>query len=235
MAQSAKVLSVQALKDFRISMINFVEESRNALSGVDMELKRMRDWLERDQLGYWQMQVKRRHEAMMMARTELHRRKISQQGSDAVSDTEQKEALREAQRKLHKAEEQVVIVKKLIPIFHHAMAEYISHATPLADHLSGGIDKSLNSLEKMVGALESYLATAPPSTPRLDEGGGGTSGDTSAARPAGSAVESKADIGEPSEAADQGEQRERATPMAESIPGQVSIPAATNPQEERTS
>ena len=73
MAQSAKVLSVQALKDFRLSMINFVEESRNALSGVDMELKRMRDWLERDQLGYWQMQVKRRHEAMMMARTELHR------------------------------------------------------------------------------------------------------------------------------------------------------------------
>src|SRR3974377_1060061 len=115
MAQSAKVLSIQALKDFRISLINFVEESRNALSGVDMELKRMRDWLERDQLGYWQMQVKRRHEAMMMARTELHRRKISQQGSDAVSDTEQKEALREAQRRLHMAEEKVEIVKKLIP------------------------------------------------------------------------------------------------------------------------
>ena len=54
---------------------------------------RTRDWLERDQLSYWQMQVKRRHEAMMMARTELFRRKISQQGSDAVSDTEQKEAL----------------------------------------------------------------------------------------------------------------------------------------------
>ena len=132
-----------------------------------MELKRMRDWLERDQLGYWQMQVKRRHEAMMMARTDLHRRRISQQGSDAVSDTEQKEALREAQRKLHSAEEKVEIVKKLIPIFHHAMAEYVSHSTPLADHLSGGIDKSLGSLEKMVQALEAYLATAPPSNPAI--------------------------------------------------------------------
>ena len=74
MAQSAKVLSIQALKDFRVALINFTEEARNALSGVDMELKRMRDWLERDQLSYWQMQVKRRHEAMMMARTELYRR-----------------------------------------------------------------------------------------------------------------------------------------------------------------
>jgi hypothetical protein len=199
MAQSAKVLSVQALKDFKLSLINFVEESRNALSGVDMELKRMRDWLERDQLSYWQMQVKRRHEAMMMARTELHRRKISQQGSDAVSDTEQKEALREAQRRLHKAEEKVELVKKLIPIFHHAMAEYISRATPLADHLSGGVDKSLGSLEKMIGALEAYLATAPPSTPLGDEGGGGSSAAMTSARAGGPVTESKTGTSEPSD------------------------------------
>src|SRR3954454_16520856 len=145
MADQAKVLSVQALKDFRVGLINFVEEGRNALSGVDMELKRMRDWLERDQLSYWQMQGKRRHEAMMMARTDLHRRKISQQGSDAVSDTEQKENLREAKRRLQMAEEKVEIVKKLIPIFHHAVSEYVSHSTPLADHLSGGMDRTLGS------------------------------------------------------------------------------------------
>jgi hypothetical protein len=164
MSQSAKVLSVQALKDFRIAMINFIEEARNALSGTDMELKRNRDWLERDQLGYWQMQVKRRHEAMMMARTDLHRRRISQQGSDAVSDTEQKEALREAQRKLQVAEEKVAIVKKLIPVFQHAAAEYASAATPMLDHLSGGMEKSLMSLQRMVDAIEAYLATAPPNT-----------------------------------------------------------------------
>src|SRR5437588_12793112 len=100
MADQAKVLSVQALKDFRVGLINFVEEARNALGGVDMELRRTRDWLERDQVSYWQMQVKRRHEAMMNARTELFRRQISQQGSEAKSDTEQKEALREAPRRL---------------------------------------------------------------------------------------------------------------------------------------
>jgi hypothetical protein len=188
MAQSAKVLSIQALKDFRVALINFVEEARNALGGVDMELKRMRDWLERDQLSYWQMQVKRRHEAMMMARTELHRRKISQQGSDAVSDTEQKESLREAQRRLHLAEEKVEVVKKLIPGFHHAMSEYISHATPLADHLSGGMDRSLVSIEKMIQSLEAYLAIAPPSTPRV-EPAGGSGPEMTSARVGGSSAE----------------------------------------------
>lgn len=168
MSQSANVLSVQALKDFRVALCNFVEESRNALSGVDMELRRMRNWLERDQLSYWQMQVKRRHEAMMMARTELHRRKISQMGSDAVSDTEQKEALREAQRRLRVAEEKVEIVKKLIPVFQHAVAEYLSHSQPLGDHLSGGIEKTLATLERMIVSLEDYLAVAPPASPRMD-------------------------------------------------------------------
>ena len=81
-------------------MINFAEEARNSLSGVDMELRRMRDWLERDQLGYWQSQIKKRQEDLMQARADLHRRKLSQQGSDAVSDADQKEALREAQKRL---------------------------------------------------------------------------------------------------------------------------------------
>lgn len=171
MADSAKVLSVEAIKDFRIALINFVEEARNALSGVDMDLRRMREWLERDQLSYWQMQVKRRHEAMMMARTELHRRQIAQQGSDAVSDTEQKEALREAQRKLRAAEEKVEAVKRLIPVFHHAVSEYASHATPLADHLSGGVERSLSSLERMVQSIESYLALQAPSAPAAELSG----------------------------------------------------------------
>src|SRR5262249_34072069 len=143
----------------------------NSLSGVDMELRRMRDWLERDQLGFWQSQVKRRHEELMQARADLHKRKISQQGSDAVSDAEQKEALREAQRRLRVAEEKVELIKKkLIPYLNHETAEYHARAQPLGDHLTGGFEKSVAALEKMTVALEAYLATRVPVTPPLDSG-----------------------------------------------------------------
>jgi hypothetical protein len=166
MSRSANVLSVQALKDFKNAMINFGEEARNALSGVDMELRRMRDWLERDQLGYWQAQVKRRSEEVMQARSDLHRRKITQQGSDAVSDAEQKEALREATRRLRVAEDKVALIKRLIPALQRAIAEYHSHSQPLGDHLSGGFERSLASLERMIAALDAYLATAVPTAPQ---------------------------------------------------------------------
>ncbi len=162
MSKSANVRSVQTLKDFKLVMCNFAEEGRNSLSGVDMELRRMRDWLERDQLGYWQAQVKMRNEDLMQARADLHRRKISQQGSDAVSDAEQKENLREAQRRVRVAEEKVSIVRKLIPLLHHAIDEYHSHSQPLGDHLAGGFEKSVMGLEKMIGALDAYLALRRP-------------------------------------------------------------------------
>jgi hypothetical protein len=167
MSKSANVLSVQTLRDFKLAMITFAEDARNSLSGSDMELRRMRDWLERDQLGYWQSQIKRRQEDLMQARADLHKRKISQQGSDAVSDAEQKEALRDATRRLREAEEKVAQIKRLIPFLHHAIDEFHSHSQPLGDHLSGGFEKSLFTLEKMVGSLEAYLALAAPTAPGL--------------------------------------------------------------------
>jgi hypothetical protein len=165
MAQSANVLSVQALKDFKAVMATFSEEARNSLGGVDMELRRMRDWLERDQLGYWQAQIKKRQEQLMQARADLHRRQLSQQGQESVSDADQKEALREAQKRLRAAEEKLALIKKLIPQLHHAIDEYHSHSQPLGDHLGGGFEKSMVSIEKMILALESYLALKAPTAP----------------------------------------------------------------------
>lgn len=188
MTRSANVQSIQTLKDFKLAMIAFGEDARNALSGVDMDLRRMRDWLERDQLGYWQMQVKRRSEEVMQARADLHRRKISQQGSDAVSDTEQKEALREATKRLRIAEDKVALIKRLVPQLHHAIAEYHSHSQPLGDHLAGGFERSLAVLEKMVLSLESYVATKAPSAPRTESGASTSDAATTTTASAGAAT-----------------------------------------------
>jgi hypothetical protein len=166
MSKSANVRSIQALKDFRIAFCNFADDTRGALGGVEMEIKKFRDWIERDQLSYWQMQVKKRQEILMDARAALHKKKLAAGKSDAVSDSEEKENLRIAQRRLRAAEEKVDLVKKLIPQFHHAVAEYHSNAQPLADHMSGGFERSLGRLTAMIDALESYLALQAPEAPR---------------------------------------------------------------------
>ena len=164
MSKSANVRSTEALKEFRIAMCNFADDVRGALGGVEMELKRFRDWLERDQLGYWQMQVKRRHEMLMDARAALHKKKLAAGKSDAVSDSEEKENLRIATRLLRVAEEKVELVRKLIPQFHHAASEYHAHSQPLGDHMSAGFERSLQRLSAMIDAIENYLALQAPDT-----------------------------------------------------------------------
>src|SRR3954452_12166720 len=165
MSMGANVRSVDALKDFKVTLINFAEEARIALSSADMEIRQVRNWLTRDQLSYWQSQVKRCQERVSIARTELHRRQLSQANSDAVSDTDQKEALRDAQRRLREAEEKVEKIKRWVPVLEHAISEYNSQSQPLGDRLAGSFTSSLKGLDRMIAALDSYLAMAPPTAP----------------------------------------------------------------------
>jgi hypothetical protein len=120
------------------------------------------------------MQVKRRQEEVMNARTELARRKIAAQGSDTISDTEQKEKLREAQRRLRVAEEKVAVVKRLIPELQRTIAEYKSCASPLGDHLGGGMEKSIHRVGMMIKSLENYLALRAPAGGGPSAGVGGS-------------------------------------------------------------
>jgi capsule polysaccharide export protein KpsE/RkpR len=165
MSQGANVRSVDAIRDFKVALINFAEEATVALGSTEMEIRQIRNWLLRDQLSYWQAQIKRGQERVSTTRADLFRRKLSQSNSDAISDTEQKEALRAAERQLRQAEEKVAIIKKWIPVFEHALSEYHSQSQPLGDRLSGSFAATLSLLDRMLASLDAYLAMAPPTAP----------------------------------------------------------------------
>ncbi len=171
---SANVRSVDALRDTKAALINFAEEARVSLDSFEMEIRQLRNWLERDQLSYWRSQVKRGQELVAMAKSELFRRQLSQ--SEAVSDTDQKEALRLAKRRLEEAEDKVERIKKWTPVLEHAISEYHSQSQPLGDRLSGSLVASLATLDRMIAALESYVDLAPPTAPVMASTGGSSPG-----------------------------------------------------------
>jgi hypothetical protein len=90
-------------------------------------------------------------------------------------------------------------VKRLIPQLHHAIDEYHSHSQPLGDHLTGGFEKSVYSLEKMIGSLEDYLALKAPTAPRVD------SAAEASAAPASSSAPSAQTTASPAETAPSGD------------------------------
>ena len=157
MADAAKVGSIDAIREFREALGGFIEDTRNALTSVEMENRRLNEWVKNTQRLFWINEVKRRREKMNEIRGELHRRKLSGAG-----DTEAKEAVRIAKNRLQVAETKVEVVKKAAPVLQHAIDEYLGLARPLGDMLSGELEHCMALLDRMAEALEDYIRISSP-------------------------------------------------------------------------
>jgi hypothetical protein len=178
MSQSANVTSIDSIKDFRASLCRFAEDTKNALGAMEMEIRRTSEWLLHDRPMYWQNEIKRRKESLSMAQSELFRRRLQAGPGREVKDTEQKEAVRIAQRRLVEAEDKLERVKKWAPVFQHAVSEYQARARPTGDMLESDVRLALELLDRMTNALDAYVTMAPPTSSGIDASVGSTAGTT---------------------------------------------------------
>ncbi len=162
MANPVDVSSIDVLQSVRDAIILFTEEAQSALGAMDAEVRRCIDWLAHDQRVYWQGEVKRRNDKLSEAKAELHRKQVSQMHGGNAHDSEQRESVREAKRRLEEAEDKVEAVLRWVPIVEHAMTEYRSQASPFADSLEFEVERSTEMLSRMILALEDYIRDAPP-------------------------------------------------------------------------
>jgi len=184
MSQNVKVTSIAALGEFRNALATFGEDAKSAIGNTEMEVRRATDWLVRGQAMFWTAEIKKSQQAVAEAQAALFRRKISQQGG-TVNDAEQKEALRNAKRRLTNAEEKLKVVKKWIPVLQHAVAEYHARVHPLGDMAGGELKHAMFLLDNMVAALDAYTKINPPPRMAAAAPGGGSGAAKSAGTAAG--------------------------------------------------
>lgn len=162
MGEQARVNSIEALRDFRAGLAEFAEGAANALGAIDIELRRVRDWLEHEQPRYWKQQIKVWDQRMNEARSSLHRKNIQRTDGFVPDVTQEKEALRIAKQRIEEAERKIGTIRRWVPQFQHAIAEYQGGTRGLADAASGDIGKMMAMLENMITALDAYVSAAPP-------------------------------------------------------------------------
>ncbi len=163
MSDQASVYSIDALKQFRVALALFGEESLGALGAVDMEAKRTLQWLQHDRRAYWQDQLKRRREMVAQAKAEVFRRKLAKTADYTPAMSEQKELLRRAEASLQDAEMRAALVKKWEHALQQVVLEYHGSIRRIKDLASGDVPRAMYALERMIEALEAYLRVAPPS------------------------------------------------------------------------
>lgn len=163
MSGPAGVHSIEALADFKAALAGFKAQANDALSEMELEIRRANDWLRHDQLNYWQSEVRHRQDEVAQAKADLDRSRISATFGRTPDCTDQKVALKKARLRLEDAERKVDAVRHWSRVVEKETAEYLGPAQQLANLLAGHLPQAIEELERMMVALESYVALAGPS------------------------------------------------------------------------
>jgi hypothetical protein len=163
MSSQAAVHSIDELKNFRVALALYGEDTLGTLGAVEAEVRRTLRWVEEERPAYWHDQIKRRREQVALARADVFRRNLQKRPGYNPPMSEQKEALRKAEASLQDAEKRLVMVRKWQPALRHAVLEYHASIQRLKDMAAGDVPSGVNLLTRIVDALEAYLQVAPPS------------------------------------------------------------------------
>jgi hypothetical protein len=163
MDSQARVASLDRVQDFRAAYAKFGDAARQALLGVELEIRRMLDWLEKDQVAFWKAEIRRREEKVNEAKAALHRKRITATFGHVVSDTDEIVALRKAKARLEEAEEKLKLVKQWYLLIEQEVNEYRGPSQTLGNLLDADVPRALASLDRTLATIEGYLQIATPS------------------------------------------------------------------------
>ncbi len=163
MSSQVSVHSVESLKDFRVALALYGEDTLAALGAIEAEVRRTVRWLEQERPAYWQEQIKRRREQVSQAKAEVFKRQLQKRPDYTPAMSEQKENLHKAEASLQDAEKRLTMVRKWQPRLQHAVLEYHASVQRLKDLSAADVPSAVDLLSRLIDALESYLSVQPPS------------------------------------------------------------------------
>lgn len=162
MDSQVRVASLDAFQDFRAAYAKFGERSQHAMTQVDVEIRRMLDWLGSEQVDFWKAEIRRREDKENEARAALHRKRITAAFGNTASDSEEVHQVRKAQARLRDAEDKLKLVKQWYLVIEQEVTEYRGPSQQLKNLLDASVPRALASLDRMFEVIESYLAVAHP-------------------------------------------------------------------------
>jgi hypothetical protein len=161
MTQSARVHSIDALRQMHAALADFSAKAQEALGSAALEVQRVLDEMH-DRLKFWQRQVEKCHEDVNRARADLAHRRALREGASTTGCVEQEIALRRAQQRLREAEEKLIVTRRWLIMLPQAISEYEGPSRHLAGMLDANLRHSLALLQNKIDTLDAYTTQAPP-------------------------------------------------------------------------
>jgi hypothetical protein len=156
MDRSANVSSIDALRDFRVALVQFNADAKESIVMLTLESRKAIQWLVHDRSRYWPDQLRKAQEKVVHARNDLERCQLKYGSEDAPSCFDQKKALEKAKRRQKLCEEKVKLVKKWTNVIRHELDEFDGELSKMTTWLEADMPRGIALLERMVRALDKY-------------------------------------------------------------------------------
>jgi hypothetical protein len=187
MGVEANVRSLDAIRQFRATLIRALDDVSAALASVRQEIGRTLHWIDHDCPAHWQQRVRSGFDQLAEARTQLARRQLMTVAGRHPECIDEKRILRLAKQRLADAQEMIRIVRRWSIQAHRAADEHSSRVGKIEQQLHHDVPRMLALLERILATLESYAALRAPALPEIDGPPGQPAGAPSAATPAAAA------------------------------------------------
>lgn len=155
---TANVRSLEAIEAVRAALVSFRDELDQAASTIDLEMRRVLDWLEHDRPRFWRTQLRKANDGVTEARAALHCCLMYPIADERPSCYEERAALKQAEARLAYCTEKSERLQHWIREIRHEMFEYEGRIRQLKDVAEIDAPQAMAILDRLVARLQEYQA-----------------------------------------------------------------------------
>jgi hypothetical protein len=160
---AANVREIDALKDFRASLVKFAEAGQLSLSDADSDILRTLHWLEMEMVPHWGTQIRKREELVSRCKDAVRQKTIYKDSTGRQqSAIDEMKALKKAQAMLDEAQQKFTAAKQFIRRIQHMQMEYRGQTQKLGLALGSDVPNYVAKLGNLISILEQYAAPTGP-------------------------------------------------------------------------
>ncbi|MCA9286391.1 MAG: hypothetical protein KDA22_14290 [Phycisphaerales bacterium] len=164
MTNRANLMSMQALRDAKAAMIEFIEEGKLAVMEAEADVQKTVFWLESDRLTHWQVQVRKCHAKVQQAKSDLYRAQMASR-DERPSCVLERKMLARAQEAFDHAERKVKDTKRWIQTLQREAILFKAALASFGSLLELDLPNAVAHLERLMDHVEAYASLKAPDAP----------------------------------------------------------------------
>jgi hypothetical protein len=158
MSESARVESIDSIKEFRVYMAKFKELAGLAMGDAESDLHKVQNMLETELPNFWTGQIRKRQENLSRAEEAYRQKKLFKDATGTTpSAVDEQKAVMVAKRNLAEAQEKMKNVQKWTRELQKQSVLYQGAVAAFSTQVSAGIPHSIAFLGGTIESLEKYI------------------------------------------------------------------------------